>query len=166
MNHLEELVKFYQTQFPGKTIPPMPKTPQDIPSLTERLALQNWDGGRLYQNIFGNAGLGQNLGADTALRLQKGELTEGDAPALRAANLEYFAQQCEQMKDQRHDAAMEETTRRAREAAAVAKAKQERWANSNLMERLAMSERNQQTIDQARREWGITGLAEWQKGEE
>ena len=70
------------------------------------------------------------------------------------------------MKDQRHDAAMEETTRRAREAAAVAKAKQERWANSNLMERLAMSERNQQTIDQARREWGITGLAEWQKGEE
>ena len=67
------------------------------------------------------------------------------------------------MKIQRQDAAMEETTRRAREAAAVAKAKQERWANASMMERLAMSERSQESIEQARRAWGITGLADWQK---
>ena len=70
------------------------------------------------------------------------------------------------MKIQRQDAAMEETTRRAREAAAQAQAKQQRWSNARLMERLAMEERSQESIEQARRQWGISGLAEWQKGEE
>ena len=163
--HLEEFVKYYQSEFPGKPVPPMPKSPKEL-NITERLALANWNSGILYQNLFGNSGLGQNLAADTQLRLQRGEINEGDAPALRAANLEYYAQQAEAMKIQRQDAAMEETTRRAREAAAQAQAKQQRWANASLMERLAMSDRSQESIEQARRQWGITGLADWQKGEE
>ena len=73
--HLEEFVKYYQTEFPGKPVPPMPKTPQEL-NITERLSLANWNNGILYQNLFGNSGLGQNLAADTQLRLQRGEINE------------------------------------------------------------------------------------------
>ena len=64
-------------------------------NITEKLALENYDQGQLFQNLFGNSGLGVGLPGDVQLRLQRNELQPQDASALRAANLPYFAEQCE-----------------------------------------------------------------------
>ena len=98
INYLEQWVNFYQTEFPTQSVPPMPKSSSDL-NITEKLALENYDQGRLFQNLFGNSGLGVGLPGDVQLRLQRNELLPQDAAALRAANLPHYAQQCEDLGD-------------------------------------------------------------------
>ena len=61
IDYLEQWVNFYQNEFPGKPVPPMPKSSNKL-NITEKLALENYDQGRLFQNLFGNSGLGEALG--------------------------------------------------------------------------------------------------------
>ena len=51
INYLEQWVNFYQTEFPTQSVPPMPKSSSDL-NITEKLALENYDQGRLFQNLF------------------------------------------------------------------------------------------------------------------
>ena len=77
INYLEQWVNFYQTEFPTQSVPPMPKSSSDL-NITEKLALENYDQGRLFQNLFGNSGLGVGLPGDVQLRLQRNELLPQD----------------------------------------------------------------------------------------
>ena len=110
--HLDKFVEFYQDCFPNASVPPLPTSPEDLP-LTPRLTLQGYKGGVLYQNLFGRSGQGVGLPGDVQLRLNQGTLQPEDASALRAANLTYYAEQCEKAAKQREDAAMAETTARS-----------------------------------------------------
>jgi hypothetical protein len=139
INYLEQWVNFYQTEFPTRSVPPMPKSSNDL-NITEKLALENFDQGRLFQNLFGNSGLGVGLPGDVQLRLQKNELLPQDAAALRAANLPHYAQQCEDLGE-------------AIEKAARVKA----WSEMDSMSRLAANPPSDAAVAQARAAWGITG---------
>ena len=41
INYLEQWVNFYQTEFPTRSVPPMPKSSNDL-NITEKLALENF----------------------------------------------------------------------------------------------------------------------------
>ena len=155
INHLEQWVNFYQSEFPAKSVPPMPKSAQEL-NITEKLALENYDQGRLFQNLFGNSGLGVGLPGDVQLRLQRNELLPQDAAALRAANLPHYAQQCEALGQAIEQQQVIDETAKLQEINAAKEAKLKAWQEMNPMERLAANPPSAQAVAQARAAWGIS----------
>ena len=156
INYLEQWVNFYQTEFPAKSVPPMPKSSQEL-NITEKLALENYDQGRLFQNLFGNSGLGVGLPGDVQLRLQKNELLPQDAAALRAANLPHYAQQCEDLGDAIEKKQIIDETAKLQQINAEKAARVKAWSEMDSMSRLAANPPSDQAVAQARAAWGITG---------
>ena len=102
-DHTDNFVRFWNFEFPGKQCPALPKKPEEL-DITAQMALSAWDSGKLWQNLFGNSSTGsQPLPADVELRRRNNELLPQDAPSLRAANLEYLAQQAELVGQQQLD---------------------------------------------------------------
>ena len=155
INHLEQWVKFYQSEFPAKSVPPMPKSSQEL-NITEKLALENYDQGKLFQNLFGNSGMGVGLPGDVQLRLQRNELLPQDAAALRAANLPHYAQQCEALGEAIEKQQVIDETAKLQEINAAKEAKLKAWQEMNPMERLAANPPSAQAVAQARAAWGIS----------
>ena len=151
INHLEQWVNFYQSEFPAKSVPPMPKSAQEL-NITEKLALENYDQGRLFQNLFGNSGLGVGLPGDVQLRLQRNELLPQDAAALRAANLPHYAQQCEALGQAIEQQQVIDETAKLQEINAAKAARLQAWQNMTPMERMAANPPSAQ----ARAAWQIS----------
>jgi hypothetical protein len=156
--HLEEWVKFHQETFPTKEVPPYPTKKSDI-SFSCQLALENWNEGKLNQNLFANKSVGAGLPADVALRLQQNALLPTDGEALRRANLTFYANQCDLAAQRIDDVALEKEARLSAERAAQEQKAQAEWAALPLGAKPPSPEQ----IAYARRQWGISGLAEWQK---
>ena len=155
INYLEQWVNFYQNEFPGKPVPPMPKSSNKL-NITEKLALENYDQGRLFQNLFGNSGLGVGLPGDVQLRLQQGNLIPQDAAALRAANLPHYAQQCEDLGDAIEKQQVIDETAKLQEINAAKAAKVKAWSEMDAMSRMAANPPSAQAVAQARAAWGIS----------
>ena len=156
--HLEEWVKFCTETFPQNQVLPYPSKKADIP-FTYQLALDNWNQGKLNQNLFANKTVGAGLPADVALRLQQNALLASDADALRKADLTYYAGLCDQAAQRTDDVALERQARLSAERTAQEKKAQEQYAALPL----GAKPPSELAIQAARREWGITGLAEHQK---
>tara|TARA_Y100001972_G_scaffold6633_1_gene7105 strand:- start:527 stop:1018 length:492 start_codon:yes stop_codon:yes gene_type:complete len=158
MNYLQEWVDFYRSEFPQvASIPPMPQRLDDIKSITVKLALENYNQGKLFQNLFGNSGLGVGLPADVQLRLQQGNLLPQDAGALRAANLPHFAEQCEALGEAIEKQQVIDETTKLQEINAANKKRNEAWSQMDSMSRLAASPLSEEQVAQARAAWGISG---------
>ena len=155
IDYLEQWVNFYQNEFPGKPVPPMPKSSNKL-NITEKLALENYDQGRLFQNLFGNSGLGVGLPGDVQLRLQRNELQPQDASALRAANLPYFAEQCEALGEAIEKQQVIDETAKLEQINAAKAAKVKAWSEMDAMSRMAANPPRPQTAPQARAAWGIS----------
>ena len=155
IDYLEQWVNFYQNEFPGKPVPPMPKSSNKL-NITEKLALENYDQGRLFQNLFGNSGLGVGLPGDVQLRLQRNELQPQDASALRAANLPYFAEQCEALGEAIQKKQVIDETAKLQEINAAKAAKLKAWQELDPMSKLAANPPSPQAVAQARAAWGIS----------
>ena len=155
IDYLEQWVNFYQNEFPGKPVPPMPKSSNKL-NITEKLALENYDQGRLFQNLFGNSGLGVGLPGDVQLRLQRNELQPQDASALRAANLPYFAEQCEALGEAIQKKQVIDETAKLQEINAAKAAKLKAWQDLDPMSKLAANPPSPQAVAQARAAWGIS----------
>ena len=155
INHLEQWVNFYQSEFPAKSVPPMPKSSQEL-NITEKLALENYDQGKLFQNLFGNSGMGVGLPGDVQLRLQRNELLPQDAAALRAANLPHYAQQCEALGEAIEKQQVIDETAKLQEINAAKAARLQAWQNMTPMERMAANPPSAQAVAQARAAWEIS----------
>ncbi len=149
--------KFIQSEFPDLANEIVtPKKPDDLP-LTVRLAYENYNGGKEYQNHFGNSGLGSTpLPVAVEMRRRAGTLEAGDAPALRAANLEHLAQQCETLGAEQDDARLAVEAEQGRK-----RFLEEKKAFEALQGQLPNLPQEQVIF--ARQQWGVSGLAEWQK---
>ncbi len=158
--YLEEWVDFHQTTFPDKPVPAYPTKKDDI-SFSCQLALEGWNEGKLNQNLFGNKVVGAGLAADVQLRLQQNALLPTDGDALRKANLTFYANQCDEAPRRTDDVALEREARLSVERAAQVQKAQAEWAASPLGHPSKAPSPEQAAY--ARRQWGITGLAEWQK---
>ena len=157
--HLDKFVEFYQDCFPNSAVPPLPTTPEDLP-LTPRLALQNYKNGLLYQNLFGRSGQGVGLPGDVQLRLNQGALLPEDANALRAANLTYYADQCDKAAKQREDAAMAEATARSMANAEAQRRAQAEFAALPLGHPAKAP--SPEAVARARATWKITDRPSWE----
>ena len=157
LDHTAAFAHWWAHNFPGTPCPPMPKRPEDL-GMTARMALSA-DAPELYQNLFGNSGQGSGaMPADTITRRANGQLEARDIPHLRAAGLEFEAQQLEQQVQRQQDQRLVEQTLASRQAAEAEMARSAIWSDANYMERLAMSGGpSPEAIAQARQMWGITG---------
>ena len=143
-----EFARFWRGTFNSMQCPPTPRTPDEL-QLAPRIALQNWDGGKLYQNLFGLKEGVSRLPADTAERRAKGALVPSDAPHLRSAGLEHEAQQMENWAAELQDLKMQQDAEMSRKEF-LAGQKMYREAQGHL------GKVNDGAAAQARREWGIT----------
>ena len=157
--HLEEWVKFHQTTFPDKEVPPYPSKKDDI-SFSCQLALENWNEGKLNQNLFANKSVGAGLPADVQLRLQQNALLPSDAEALRKANLTYYAGLCDEAAARTDAVALEKAARLSAERAAAETKARAEFAALPLGHPAKAPSPEQ--IAQTREQWGITGQPSWE----
>ena len=81
-HYAKEFARFYLNSFPNKPCKPIPSKLEDL-DFTEKVVLQDWEGGVLYQNMFRKV---DDLPADVLERhLDGGRYNVGDQTALRAA---------------------------------------------------------------------------------
>ena len=81
-HYAKEFARFYINSFPNKPCKPIPASLEDL-DFTEKVVLQDWEGGVLYQNLFRKV---DELPADVLERhLDGGRYNIGDQTALRAA---------------------------------------------------------------------------------
>ena len=79
-HYAKEFARFYVNSFPNMPCKPVPSKLEDL-NFTEKTALQQWEGGVLYQNMFRDA---KSLPADVLGRyLKGGRYHVGDQEALR-----------------------------------------------------------------------------------
>ena len=152
--HLEEWVKFHQSTFPNKEVPPYPTKKSDV-SFSTQLALENWNEGKLNQNLFGNKVVGAGLAADVQLRLQQNALLPTDGDALRKANLTFYANQCDEAARRTDAVALEKAARLSAERAAQEAKAQAEFAALPLGHPLKRP--SEESIQQTRELWGLTG---------
>ena len=152
-NNIEAFASTYQQCFPGTTTPPMPKKVDEL-SLTNQIAIRDANPG-LWQSMF--AGHGERLPADVEARLVSGDLLPCDGPALRKANWDVLALQCEQQREQIMASANDRQIEASRKEHEAAMARNQQWAGMSLLERMSMSPVSEAAAAQAREQWGITG---------
>ena len=159
IDHTADFAKWWSQTFPGTQCPPLPKKKGEL-GLTAEIALQS-DNPALFQNLFGNGGLGSSpMPADTVTRRKSGQLLPQDIPHLRAAGLEWEAQQVQQLnqrqQDQRAADAFLTLQKRNRQSdrtvqECISETSHDRWA------RMLSNPPSPQAIAAARAAWGVTG---------
>ena len=153
-DHTVDFANWWTRTFPGTQCPAVPKTPEDL-GLSARMALES-DAPILFQNLFGSHG-SKNLPADTVMRRNSGQLQASDIPHLRAAGLEYEAQQLEQQSQRLMDQRMADQALSSRENYQQAMARSKAWNESGILARMGHTPLDPQVIAENRRKWGITG---------
>jgi hypothetical protein len=141
IDHTADFATWWSQTFPGTQCPPLPKKRGDL-GLTAEIALQS-DAPALFQNLFSNGGLGSgSMPADTVARRNSGQLLSQHIPHLRAAGLEWEAQELQQRVQRQMDQAVQER---------IAETSHDRWA------RMLSNPPSPQAIAAARAAWGVTG---------
>ena len=155
VDYSAEFASWWQSAFPGTQCPPVPKKASDL-GMTQRMALTA-DNPTLAQNLFGNSGRGSvPLPADTQARLNQGQLQPQDAPHLRAAGLEHYAQQVESMGQRAIDQRMVDQTLASQQAYQAERRHYEDWSNMSLLERLLNTPVDPAVVARNRKQWGIS----------
>ena len=153
-DHTVDFANWWTRTFPGTQCPAVPKKPDQL-GLSARMALEQ-DNPILFQNLFGGLG-STNLPADTVMRRNSGQLQASDIPHLRAAGLEYEAQQLEQQTQPLMDQRMADQALSSRQNYQEAMARSKAWSDSGILARMGHTPLDPQVIAENRRKWGIKG---------
>ena len=153
-DHTVDFANWWTRTFPGTQCPAVPKKPEQL-GLSARMALEQ-DNPILFQNLFGGMG-STNLPADTVMRRNSGQLQASDIPHLRAAGLEYEAQQLEQQSQWLMDQRMADQALSSRENYQEAMARSKAWSDSGILARMGHTPLTPEHIAENRRRYGITG---------
>ena len=153
-DHTVDFANWWTRTFPGTQCPPLPKKPGQL-GLCARIALEQ-DNPILFQNLFGGIG-STNLPADTVARRNSGQLQASGIPHLRAAGLEYEAQQLEQQSQRLMDQRMADQALSSRENYVQAMARSSQWSEMGILERMGHQPLTPEQIADNRRRYGITG---------
>ena len=153
-DHTVDFANWWTRTFPGTQCPALPKKPEQL-GLSARMALEQ-DNPILFQNLFGGMG-STNLPADTVMRRNSGQLQGSDIPHLRAAGLEFEAQQLEQQVQQQMDQRIADQALSSRENYQQAMARSAQWSEMGILQRLGHEPLTPEQIADNRRRYGITG---------
>ena len=152
-DHTVDFANWWTRTFPGTQCPPVPKKPDQL-GLSARMALEQ-DNPILFQNLFGGIG-STNMPADTVARRNSGQLQASDIPHLRAAGLEYEAQQLEQQSQRLMDQRMADQALSSRENYQQAMARSKAWSESGILARMGHTPIDPAVAAANRRKWGIS----------
>ena len=156
-NQAQRFIELHSRAFPGVPIPPLPRHPGEL-GLSVQLALRDADAG-WWQNQFGgrdNRGEQARLPADVEQRMLAGTPYPEDEGALRAANMDYYANAAAVQREQIIDRARQATREREKAQYEAEVARSKHFREGSLLERLAASPVSPQAAAAARREWGIS----------
>ena len=156
-NQAQRFIELHSRMFPEQPIPPLPRHPEEL-GLSVQLALRDADAG-WWQNQFGgrnNCGEQARLPADVEQRMLAGTPYPEDEGALRAANMDYYANAAAVQREQIIDRARQATREREKAQYEAEVARSKRFREGSLLERLAASPVSPQAAAAARREWGIS----------
>ena len=149
----QQFSSFWSEAFPNKQCPPLPKKVEDI-NLMEQIALREKDP-ILYQNLFRDDY--NKLPCDTANRLRNGNLWIEDIEVLDKHG---WTAKASELKAQVAEAEKQILEKKIAEAKARNDERDkilEAYKNLDPMAKLAMNPPSAQAVEQARREWNITG---------
>ena len=152
-DHTVDFANWWTRTFPGTQCPAVPKKPDQL-GLSARMALEQ-DNPILFQNLFGGQG-STNLPADTVMRRNSGQLQASDIPHLRAAGLEYEAQQLEQQSQRLMDQRMADQALSSRENYQQAMARSKAWSEAGILARMGHTPIDPAVAAANRRKWGIS----------
>ena len=156
IDHTVDFANWWTRTFPGTPCPPLPKREEELP-MTARMAMTA-ENPALFQLLFSKGGSGSvPMPADTVSRRNSGQLQGSDIPHLRAAGLEFEAQQLEQRVQQQMDQRMADQALSSRENYQQAMARSAQWSEMGILERLGHEHLTPQQIADNRRRWGIKG---------
>ena len=159
IDHTADFAKWWSQTFPGTQCQPLPKKKGEL-GLTAEIALQS-DNPALFQNLFGNGGLESgSMPDDTVTRRNSGQFLPQDISHLRAAGLEWEAQQVQQLNQRQQDQRaaddflmLQKQNRQSDRAVKerISETIHDRWA------RMLSNPPSPQAIAAARAAWGVTG---------
>lgn len=156
-NQAQRFIELHSRMFPGVPIPPLPRHPSEL-QLGTQLALRDADAG-WWQNQFGgrnDKGEQARLPADVEQRMLAGTPYPEDEGALRAANMDYYANTAAAQRQQVIERARQATRAREKEHFAAQRARAKAFCEASLLERLAASPVSAEQAAAARRQWGIS----------
>ena len=153
-DHTEAFATWWSRTFPGTQCPVLPKKPDDL-TLSARMAMES-DNPILYQNLFGGIG-STNLPADTVMRRNSAQLQASDIPHLRAAGLEYEAQQLERQMEREEAQRIGEQTLASRQNFESERARFAAYNEQGLLGRMLNNPLTPDQIAANRRKYGIKG---------
>ena len=157
-NQAQRFIELHQRAFPETPVPPMPRTTGEL-SLSVQMALRDADP-IWWQNQFGGAdahGKASRLPADVEQRMLAGTPWPEDERALREANMDAYANQASESRQQIIDRSRAATREREKAQYEVERARFTAFREGSLMERMAMSPVSEKAAAAARAEWGISG---------
>ena len=156
IDHTVDFANWWTRTFSGTPCPPLPKREEELP-MTARMAMTA-ENPALFQLLFSKGGSGSvPMPADTVSRRNSGQLQGSDIPHLRAAGLEFEAQQLEQRVQQQIDQRMADQALSSRKNYQQAMARSAQWSEMGILERLGHEPLTPQQIADNRRRWGIKG---------
>ena len=156
IDHTVDFANWWTRTFPGTPCPPLPKREEEL-SMTARMAMTA-ENPTLFQNLFSKGGSGSApMPADTVSRRNSGQLQGSDIPHLRAAGLEFEAQQLEQRVQQQMDQRMADQALSSSENYQQSMARSAQWSEMGILERMGHEPLSPQQIADNRRRWGIKG---------
>ena len=112
------------------------------------------------QNQFGGrdeSGEAARLPADVEQRMLAGTPYPEDEGALRAANMDFYANAAAAQRQQVIERAREATRAREQEQYAAERARAHAWNEASLLQRMSMCPVSAEAAAAARAEWGISG---------
>ena len=153
----KEFSRFYSTCFPGKEIPCIPKSINDL-NILEREAMRQFEGGVMFQNYFRDE---DALPPDIFVRYSEGgRYYTTDVEGLRKANFEHEAVQLEKRIEQGKQEIMQMEIEASKQRQEQQKQQREAFAKLPLGHPLKAP--SPESVMRARQQWNITDRPSWE----
>ena len=157
--HTNEFAAFWAKNF-DTPCPPVPKKIDDL-SITAREAMR-MENPVLFQNLFRQQDINQ-MPADVVGRMQNQTFWASDIDTLRQFGYEHQARELEKQIEEGRRVIMEQKMEASRQKVAENDARLKEWQNMSPMEKMLRNPPSPESVARTRAEWGITGLADWEK---
>ena len=153
----KEFSRFYSTCFPGKEIPCIPKSINDL-NILEKEAMRQFEGGVMFQNYFRDE---DALPPDIFVRYSEGgRYNTTDVEGLRKANFEHEAVQLEKRIEESRMEIMNMEIEASKQRQAQQQKQREEFAKLPLGHPLKAP--SPESVMRARQQWNISDRPSWE----
>ncbi len=153
--YLSDFARFWRSEMNSLQCPPYPKKITELP-LSARMLLENFEGGKLCQDMFGNPSA---LPADTLFRFQNEQFVPDDIEHYERAGLTVAAETARKRAAAADDQQLQIRAEQGRKEYLRQQKEMQAWQNLPLGHPLKQP--SPENIARTRAQWGITGQPNW-----